>query len=428
MASIFDFLRSFQDQDFNRNVFIPQGDEGFFGRHPRLSRGLDNALLSAATFGPSGNTVGENIGAVARNILGLGPARQQLNMERALAPLMASRPALDTAKILADIQYQADLGKQARALSEARGRQNLYPDRYEAERVDKEGRSWGLSKETGQWEQLKGPSFEASAPKGLKTVEERFLSGEMLNNVNTALQSFGMPTLTQEDLRKQLLAFYGVRAATTAGQSAGAATGARIGATPGYVPEDVRRGLDIIADQQKAILAKDDYDAAFGYDPAKARSEKAKAKAILDNISGYYLGGPNLPEMPGVAPPSAVPGGGGASVGDALSSMIQQMMGEQAVRESIPHLVPTKPTQPTPPPPTGEEAFGNPPPEVRGIPLPEIGRHEAEMDPFERLFYADLPSKTGAVTNPFSFPGSSAPLPELRRRPRKKRRYDTRRK
>ena len=62
------------NHDTSRNMFFPQ--TGFFGRHPRLTRGIENAFLAAGAT-PQGQTTGENISNVARALMAIPQMRQQ---------------------------------------------------------------------------------------------------------------------------------------------------------------------------------------------------------------------------------------------------------------------------------------------------------------------------------------------------------------
>src|SRR5512146_1546478 len=61
-----------------QNVFLPE--TGFFGNHPGLTRGIENAVLAAASMGPSA-TVGEGISNVARSMIAVPQMRQQYQMQ-----------------------------------------------------------------------------------------------------------------------------------------------------------------------------------------------------------------------------------------------------------------------------------------------------------------------------------------------------------
>lgn len=89
----------------NDNVVMPSS---VFGSS-RLARGMDNALLSAATFKP-GQTAGENISAVASNFIGLNPERAQVNFQRQLAPYTSQEPLARLNAELAMAQFYKDRG------------------------------------------------------------------------------------------------------------------------------------------------------------------------------------------------------------------------------------------------------------------------------------------------------------------------------
>lgn len=66
------------------NVLLP--NQGFFGDHPNLSRGIENAVIAAAHT-PESTTTGGGISAVAQGVLGIPQYRNQVQMQRQAAPL-----------------------------------------------------------------------------------------------------------------------------------------------------------------------------------------------------------------------------------------------------------------------------------------------------------------------------------------------------
>ena len=73
--------------NIRENLFLPEaGTNNFFGRHPRATRGLENAIAALATIGPS-NTTGEGIANVASSLMNIPQMREQNIMQQYLAPL-----------------------------------------------------------------------------------------------------------------------------------------------------------------------------------------------------------------------------------------------------------------------------------------------------------------------------------------------------
>lgn len=66
------------------NVLLP--NQGFFGDHPNLSRGIENAVIAAAHT-PESTTPGGAISAVAQGVLGIPQYRNQVQQQRQIAPL-----------------------------------------------------------------------------------------------------------------------------------------------------------------------------------------------------------------------------------------------------------------------------------------------------------------------------------------------------
>lgn len=99
---------------------------GFAGKHPGLSRGLDNALIAVANMGPTGRTAGENISNAARGVLSVGPYRRQFAAEQAQMPFAFAKEigGLQQQQAMIDElrgrgQYYRDVGNQRAGLNEA---------------------------------------------------------------------------------------------------------------------------------------------------------------------------------------------------------------------------------------------------------------------------------------------------------------------
>jgi hypothetical protein len=243
----------------DRNVLIPQN---FLGR-PRLARSLDNALLAAATF-QGGQTTGENIGAVARNVIGLGPARQTMNLQRQMAPYLSMEPLIKMQGEMGQIDYHRALSDQARAMAEyyrAGGKQSTNVDQY----VDKEGKAWQLLPNGSARPILTEANTEVpqgnlqiggmSVPTGSKTVSgmtqltghvpgvaagseiERLINSEEAEDIHNGGQPWNARMRSD-------------RWAQLAGTRAGQQQQGRIESTPGYVSE----GDKMLLDKQLAPL------------------------------------------------------------------------------------------------------------------------------------------------------------------------------
>jgi hypothetical protein len=92
------------DLQIKQNFMLPEpGTPGFFGQHPNLSRGIENAFLMAANT-PSGATVGENISNIARAALGLRSIRDQHIAEQTMIPLQWRKMQMDMEGKQAEIE------------------------------------------------------------------------------------------------------------------------------------------------------------------------------------------------------------------------------------------------------------------------------------------------------------------------------------
>lgn len=78
--------------------------------HPGLARGMDNAMIALAGMGPTGATAGENIGNVARGVMGIQPQRTAYMWQQLEAPL-------NYAKEVGGIEAQQAMAKMHTAMA-----------------------------------------------------------------------------------------------------------------------------------------------------------------------------------------------------------------------------------------------------------------------------------------------------------------------
>lgn len=203
------------------NVVVPSD---FMGR-PRLARGLDNALLSLATMQNS-PIAGQNVGNVARNLIGLNSERASINLNRQLAPYSAMEPFL---------KQQSELNLQDAQAAEARGKAQYFeaggrqmrPEPF----IDGKGNAWQLTP-SGPTPMM-GPDGKqlTGHPTGSAGSElMQLLHGEEAESVANGGQPW---TAVQRSNRWAQLA--GIR---TGDQTTG-----RINATPGFLSDAAKEGL-----------------------------------------------------------------------------------------------------------------------------------------------------------------------------------------
>jgi len=214
-------------QDPGQNLVLPE--TGFFGRHPNLTRGLENALLSAATF-RGGDTTGENISAVAQNVLGLPQARQQFQMQKMLAPLGVYGPLAQLAKTQSDIQsnqadmqYKALLGTQAAAHARLFDRQPVTKQYDPSEMYDDSGVPWRQNLVSGQLEPILAPGQQLPAgykPSFAKHSQRAAGGTDVERQIAIEEQSRGKPYTAQERAGR-LQFFWNLKPALGAAGAAG---------------------------------------------------------------------------------------------------------------------------------------------------------------------------------------------------------------
>jgi hypothetical protein len=83
------------------NFLLPEaGTDNFFGRHPMLSRGIENAMLAAASIRPS-ETLGEGISNVAQGLLSIPSLRAQHINNQLMAPMQQAMDVINLKSALA---------------------------------------------------------------------------------------------------------------------------------------------------------------------------------------------------------------------------------------------------------------------------------------------------------------------------------------
>jgi hypothetical protein len=238
----------------NDNVMMPQS---IFGSS-RIARGLDNALLSAASFQP-GQTTGENISAVARNILGVDPERQQLNLSRQMSPYLSMEPLLKMKSEMSDMDYRNALAEHARAMADYYRQGGRSQFQKPTIKQDDQGNYFQIAsdgnatpvtqQQTSQYQipgmqvggmqlppqnrSVTGPAQLTGKPPGRQggsTAVERLIDGLEQDQIANG----GQPFSAQD--RVNLYTHI-------AGQTTGQQTGARIDATPGYMEEQNKLAL-----------------------------------------------------------------------------------------------------------------------------------------------------------------------------------------
>jgi hypothetical protein len=211
--------------NLNKNVFFPSN---FMG-HPRIGRALDNALLAMATT-QSSDTLGDNIGNVARSVIGADGNRASINLNRQMAPYLAMEPLVKMQGEIAQQNYMAKEGNRADAQAdyyEAGGRQ-MRPEPY----VDGKGLAWTLTPKgpvpmlDPNGKQLTGHTPGSSSGSEIMQL----IHGEEAEDFVKTGQPWSAAQRS-------------ARWAQLAGTRAGDADTGRIGSTPGYLSDTTKEQL-----------------------------------------------------------------------------------------------------------------------------------------------------------------------------------------
>lgn len=171
------------------NPFVMFNDQSGLGaNHPKLARFIEGALMGAQT--PSGDTVGENIGNVARSVMNVPNAYRQNEMNQFMAPFQMAAP-------MAQLQGASDAHNlsQAHAAyfdSEAAKNGQPQPDEYAniTTALDPNGKPVrvGTNKRTGKMEQVPGSEgFNFQNPNDSKDAYEQQLNKRLLAPPPSAL-------------------------------------------------------------------------------------------------------------------------------------------------------------------------------------------------------------------------------------------------
>lgn len=202
--------------DPRQNIMLPEpGTDNFFGQHPNLSRGIENALLMGASVGPS-ETPGDAINQVARALLSLDPQRMAIQQQRQMQPFEMLAPMLNIQKAQADLANtaaQTDLYKQHGELYDRQAEALLAPavPKFSNVRTLTDGRRVGINDQTGREEIV--PMADGIDPKMFGSDSERTLFERLLNS----LESEAGRSFTAEEKWQKYLQFNAQRAGAAAG-------------------------------------------------------------------------------------------------------------------------------------------------------------------------------------------------------------------
>jgi hypothetical protein len=301
----------------NENLLFPEpGTDNFFGRHPRVSRAIENALLNASLT-KSGDTIGENISNVAGAILGAPQVRRDIQMQRFMAPFaMAEKLAglektqVETETARKHGEYWANYGKwqkqQAKYLPGS-----LVLDK-------RTGKRYGINTETWQNEEIPGASLgpQPDDPEN-QTENEALLSGEAYAQAQESRKRLGLPLFeSYDEYYKEAMKVIGAKAASQQGGRNNANF-----SDPNIIPPaeaDARRvERDLV---QKEYDQLGDLKGVIGWmavNPGKTMDDARARREQLGQELRSTTSAPSRRTRSSAAPPPANPGGLKALVQEA---------------------------------------------------------------------------------------------------------------
>jgi len=78
-------------EHLDQNLMLPEpGSNNFFGRHPTISRAIENAFIGVAGMGPTSMSAGDNISNVAHSVLNIPEVRKEHMTSQLMAPFQAA--------------------------------------------------------------------------------------------------------------------------------------------------------------------------------------------------------------------------------------------------------------------------------------------------------------------------------------------------
>ena len=309
----------------SQNIMLP--DTGFFGNHPRLSRGIENALLAAANTEPS-RTPGEAIANIARGLLNVQPTRDSIQMSRIMAPFAMAQQ-------LQGLQHGAESLKLMQAQENYYNRYSLgladsagLP--YHSVHVDKNGDMWGVSKATNRLEKIPGGTPGMFAAPG-----SNMGWGEELSKGRNGLLP-DQSKLSPDEL-KQSMANYNKLwndQITLAGGKAGATKAAenKVPLRPGELDDVQRDALNTYKRNMQMSYA-DFIDSNLGGDTSMAAFSKFKSdnKALYDRLISSTTQSSPASSRTSAGSPAAPPSSGNTQ-DNIVNAFFQELGNSQKAR------------------------------------------------------------------------------------------------
>jgi hypothetical protein len=147
-----------------QSPYVSFGANGWLqNNHPAIASRLDNAFLAAANT-PQGHTIGENISAVAKGVIGGRQEQLQHNIQQAMLPVEMQQRQMAFQKQYVDINKdiaQTNNANQESTMNMWKGRNyerqsQLASSNYTGQRVGTDGFLYGINKNTNRDEKIPG--------------------------------------------------------------------------------------------------------------------------------------------------------------------------------------------------------------------------------------------------------------------------------
>ena len=265
MADILEMLRNYlgpvvdsemaRAESFNQNPFLMFPNRGFFGKHPNFTNALEGGMLAAAQPVDS-ETIGSSISSVARNLIGLPEARQQLRLRRALQPLAAAQPLMDIQKLQMQMEeFGLDKRYKNQLINESiarTGQMQHPPADYQDQIIGKDGMIYNIDRRTG-----KAVPSGVTAPRGKwDTSVQKIATGTEIERTR-ALLLRAEQALADGDMDTANQLFHEVELTKKLWTSRAGSTSA--GGAAGRVSQGVET-LDFLQDKIKSLEGQVDED------------------------------------------------------------------------------------------------------------------------------------------------------------------------
>lgn len=102
--------------NIKQNFMLPEaGTDNFFGRHPHLAGGIENAFMAVANMGPTSMSAGDNISNVARAIMAIPGERREHAISQIMAPFQTAQMLGELGKTGAEAQRFREQGEYYKA-------------------------------------------------------------------------------------------------------------------------------------------------------------------------------------------------------------------------------------------------------------------------------------------------------------------------